>query len=93
MPDPRKLKPGDKIRLLVVPDADLEQRRCEIEKVLSDAGWTASTIENILAQDPIVTIDRIDEYGFPWFDYNLNGADGVEEHSLAISDDYSWDYL
>ncbi len=93
MPDPRKLKPGDKVRLLAVPDGDLKQRRCEIEKGLPDAGWTANTIEKILAQDPVVIIDRIDEYGFPWFDYSLNSADRVEEHSLAISDNASWDYL
>src|SRR5690242_17691741 len=86
MPDPRKLKPGDKVRLLAVPDGDLEQRRCEIQKGFPDAGWTANTIEKILAQDPVVTIDRIDEYGFPWFDYSLNSGGRVEEHSLAISD-------
>jgi hypothetical protein len=93
MPDPGILKPGDKVRLLAVPDADLEQRRCETKKGLPDAGWTAKTIETILAQDPVVTIARIDDYGLPWFDYELRGPDGTEEHSLAISDDYSWDYL
>ncbi len=56
-----------------------------------DAGYTADTIERIIAQDPVVVITSIDEHGLPWFDYALNAANGeVEHHSLAIMEDESW---
>lgn len=94
MPDRTALKPGDKIRLLRVPEWDLRQRERELREGLESAGWTADTVERILLQDPIVLIDRIDEYGSPWFNYELKAADGrIEEHSLAIMEDESWETL
>ena len=91
MPDRTKLKIGDRIRLLRVPALDLEQRERELREGREDAGWTADTIERILAQDPVVTISRIDEYGMPWFEYQLKGPGGrVEDHALAIMEDESW---
>ncbi len=90
MPDRTKLKVGDEIILNAVPAADLMQREHEMADRTEDAGWTADTIERILAQDPVVTIDRIDEFGIPWFDYVLTDKDDPEEHSLAIMDDESW---
>jgi len=92
MPDRRALKVGDRIRLVTVPEADLEQRERELRESAEDAGWTADTIERIIKQDPIVTISRIDEYGLPWFDYELRREDGTSEyHSLAIMEDDSWE--
>ncbi len=55
------------------------------------AGWTADTIERIIATDPVVTIHRIDEYGAPWLEVELRGGDGTEHHSLMILDDDSWE--
>ena len=91
MPDRTKLKIGDRIRLVRVPQGDVGQRERELREGAEDAGWTADTIERIIAQDPVVTISSIDEYGLPWFEYQLKTATGgVEEHSLAIMDDDSW---
>jgi hypothetical protein len=91
MPDRTKLKVGDRIRLLCVPAADLKQRERELRECAGYAGWTADTIERILRQDPFVRIDRIDEYGQPWFNYTLVDRDGVaEEHTLVVIDDDSW---
>ena len=91
MPDRTTLKIGDRIRLLRVPAHDSEQRKRELREGVEDAGWTADTIEKIIRQDPIVTIDRIDECGQPWFNYNLVRQDGgVHEHTLAIMDNESW---
>ena len=91
MPDRTRLKVGDRIRLLGVPKGDLEQRERELKEGREDAGWTADTIERIIAQDPVVTIVEIDEWGYAWFRYDLRGADGrVEEHSVAIMEDGSW---
>jgi hypothetical protein len=91
MPDRTKLKIGDRIRLLRVPRGDVEQRERELREGAEDAGWTADTIERIIAQDPVVTISSIDEYGLPWFEYQLKSATGeIEEHSLAVMEDESW---
>lgn len=95
MPDPKSLRSGDKIRLNAVPECDLRQREAELRtKNVDEPGWTADTIERIIQQNPIVTIDRIDEYGQPWFDYDLIRDDGsIEQHSMAIIDSASWDYV
>jgi hypothetical protein len=91
MPDRTQLKIGDRIRLLRVPQSDLEQRERELREGAEDAGWTADTIERIIAQDPVVTISSIDKYGLPWFEYKLKSATGeIDHHSLAIVDDESW---
>lgn len=93
MPDRTKLRIGDRIRLLAVPKCDLDQRLREINAGTEDAGWTADTIEQILRQDPVVTISSIDEYGKPWFEYQLRSQDGeVAEHSIAIIEDDSWEF-
>ena len=91
MPDRTKLKIGDRIRLLRVPQGDIEQRERELREGSENAGWTADTIERIIAQDAVVTISSIDEYGLPWFEYELKSASGgVEYHSLAIMENESW---
>lgn len=91
MPDRTNLKIGDRIRLLRVPAADVAQRQRELRERADAAGWTADTIERIIAQDPVVTISSIDEYGRPWFDYELKSDDRqVEYHSIAIMEDESW---
>jgi hypothetical protein len=91
MPDRTRLKIGDRILLLRVPQLDLEQRERELREGAEDAGWTANTIERIIAQDPIVTISSIDGYGRPWFEYELKSASGeTEYHSLLIMEDDSW---
>jgi hypothetical protein len=92
--DWRTLKEGDKIRLLCVPESDREQREQELQSSSEMAGWTADTLERILNIDPEVVIDRVDEYGAPWFHYELVAADGtIEYHSLTITDNESWEWV
>ena len=64
MPDRTRLKIGDRIRLLRVPQGDLDQRERELRNGAEGAGWTADTIERIIAHDPVVTISSIDEHGY-----------------------------
>ncbi len=91
MPDRTRLKVGDRIRLLRVPQGDLDQRARELRDGVEGAGWTADTIERIIDQDPVVTISSIDEYGSPWFECELMSAGGeIEFHSIAIMEDESW---
>jgi hypothetical protein len=94
MPDHTRLQVGDWIRLLRVPECDLAQRERELVAGLEDAGWTADTIERILAQQPVVTISWLDEYGHPWFEVELRDQAGeVEYHSLNVTDDESWEQV
>lgn len=94
MPDWRSLRVGDRVRLLRVPGADLAQRERELRDGAEMAGWTADTIERIIATDPIVIIREIDEFGVPWFERQLPSADGnIEYHSLTITDDESWEFV
>lgn len=58
------------------------------------AGWTADPLERIIASDPIVTIDHVDEFGAPWFKRELIADDGtMEYHSLTITDNDSWELV
>lgn len=63
MPDPKTLQIGDSIRILRVPENDLHQRANEIASGTEMVGWTADSIERIIAQTPVVQISQIDEYG------------------------------
>ena len=86
-----KLKIGDRIRLLQVSRGDLAQRERERREGTDDAGWTADTIERIIAQDPVVTISSVNEHGLPWFEYEMKSANGETEHyAIAIMDDEPW---
>ena len=92
MPDYTSLKAGDRIRLLRVPQLDLEQRERGLREGLEGAGHTADTIERILRADPVVIVDHIDEWGYPWYEYELTDAAGeVEWHSIAIMENDSWE--
>jgi hypothetical protein len=92
LPDPQTLRVGDRIRILRVPDADLRQRENEIDKGAEMAGWTADSIERIIAHAPIVQISHVDEYGCVWYETSIIGPDGTEElHSLIVYDDDTWE--
>jgi hypothetical protein len=93
MPDHNILRVGDRIRLLRVSEADLQQRDQELRDRVEMAGWTADTIERIIAKNPVVSIDEIDEYGCPWFHVELTADDGeIEYHALTVMDDESWEF-
>ena len=92
MPDPKTLRIGDRIRILRVPQNDLQQRERELAEKTEIAGWTADSIERIITQTPVVSISRIDEDGCVWYDASIIGPDGQEEeHSLIVYDDDTWD--
>ncbi|MCB0707377.1 MAG: hypothetical protein KDC34_18800 [Saprospiraceae bacterium] len=93
MPDRTKLKTGDKIRLLRVPDGDIAQREREIAQGITNPGWTANTIELIISQNPIVEIYDIDEFGQPWFTAEILVDGEAENHSMSLVDDESWELV
>lgn len=91
MPDRSQLRVGDRIRLLSVPQCDLDQRRRAIEVGDDVSDSTASTIERIMAASQFVTIERIDKFGATWFEVQLEEHDGIHYHSLTILDNESWE--
>ncbi|WP_461509307.1 hypothetical protein [Rhodopirellula baltica] len=93
MPDRTTLTVGDRIRLLTVPQCDLEQREREIAAGNVDPDVTATVIERIIDTDPIVTIQRVDDFGAAWFEVEFVETDGIHYHSLTILDDESWERL
>ena len=94
MPDHKKLKVGDRIVLLCVPEADLAQRKRELSNNAEWPGWTADSIERMIRHNPKVTISSVDEYGYAWFDCELKDDSGeIEYHSIMMMDDDSWEYL
>ncbi|MBD3675346.1 MAG: hypothetical protein HUJ26_17670 [Planctomycetaceae bacterium] len=98
MPDRNQLNVGDKIRILCVPQADLDQREDELKRGLDDAGWTADTIERNIAVCPIVEIEEIEvieETRLAWYsiEFPTDSAETAEIHRIAIMDDDSWEYV
>jgi len=69
----------------------LDQREREIAASNLDRDSTANVIERIIASDPFVTIENIDEFGAPWFEAEFEESDGIHYHSLTILDDDSWE--
>ena len=92
LPHPNTLRIGDRIRILRVPESDLRQRGNELASGAELAGWTADSIERIIAQTPIVQISQIDDYGCVWYETAIIGPEGKEEfHSLIVYDDDTWE--
>ena len=79
------LKKGMKIKFISIPTHDLKQ----FEKTHDN--FTTSIFQKIIDEAKILTITEIDEYGYPWFEYNFINEDGEKEyHSIAIMDDDGW---
>jgi len=93
MPDRNQLRVGDAIRLLSVPNCDLARREREIAAGIIERDSTATVIERIIATNPVVKIERIDEFGAAWFEVEFEESDGIHYHSLTILDDESWERI
>ena len=93
MPARNQLRVGDSIRLLSVPNCDLAQREREIAADIVDRDSTATVIERIIATNPVVKIERIDELKAAWFEVEFDESDGIHYQSLTILDDESWERI
>lgn len=83
--DWRRLRVGDRVRIVAIPVAD--------EKQLRETGnaFTVRVLRRLIRTRSVRTITKIDEWGSPWFEYRMRGRGGrTEYHSLIISDDESW---
>lgn len=93
MPDRNNLKIGDSLRLLRVPDADLAQRADAGPCAPGELLPTATVLEYIIAQNPIVIIDQIDDYHQAWFSAWVRTEADMEYHSLAVMEDDCWEIV
>lgn len=81
----KRLQPGDRVLLTKVPDFD--QKKLPEDDGLS----TAAVLQKIIAEQPVVRIDHIDEYGQPWFSVELEIDGEISTHTLALMDEDSWE--
>ena len=94
MPDSDTLKPGDRIRIVRVPEADLRQREREIATKAELAGWTADAIERIIEQTPVVQVERVDDDGCVWYEAEIVDPRGeTQYHSLILHNDETWEHV
>ena len=85
MPDWRRLRVGDSIRIVAIPVGDETQFR------ETGNAFTVRVLRRLIRTGSVRTISRIDECGYPWFEYRIRTRAGrTEYHSLLISDDESW---
>jgi hypothetical protein len=93
MPDRRKLRVGDRIRIVSVPTEDLKQAKRE-KNESELAGHTAQVIQEIVDSKKVVEIFQIDEFKQPWVIIKFKRKGGrIEMHSLAIMEDDSWVFV
>ena len=85
MPDWRRLRVGDRVRIVAIPRADAEQYR------RTGDAFTVRVLRRLIRTRSVRTISRIDENGCPWFEYRkrTRGA-RTHYHALMIFDDESW---
>ena len=82
MPNPGKLKEGDKIRILSVP--------------VAEEGAKTPPLETAEAQRWMVgkefAIDWVDEYG-PFVSFSMPEDEYEDQQSMVIADFESWEYV
>jgi len=81
----KNLKIGKKIKFISIPSEDLK----EFQETNDD--FTVRIFQKLIDNAHTITISEIDEYGYPWFDYNFTNESGEKEHhSLAVMNDEGW---
>ena len=81
MPDPKRLTPGDTIRIVSVPEGDRTYAAAGAEHAIE----TMDVLQWMVGRE--YEIWMVDEYGSPWVivhDFEDGG------HSIAITDRDSW---
>ncbi|MBN1589639.1 MAG: hypothetical protein JW888_09000 [Pirellulales bacterium] len=83
MPDPKKLKVGDRIKFVSLPDEWQDQEftihedDVEFMKIMIARNWPSRVYE-------------IDEYGKPWIYARVRSEDGWEHHTWGICEKTGW---
>jgi len=86
MPDPMKLKLGDRIRFVSLPDEwndphyFVHQECIEFMKAMISRSWPSRIYE-------------IDEYGTPWIAARIRKGGRIEHHIWAIFEETGWRFV
>ena len=79
----QKLQPGDRIQFIQIPETDQQQ----FNQTGDD--FTIRVLQNLIETKAVVMIDYIDEYGYPWFNYQMEDEEEAG-HCLAVMSDDGW---
>jgi hypothetical protein len=75
-----KLKIGDRIRVIAVPGVGIPNHTIQRE--------TVRVYKKIIARKRAVIINKIDEFGSPWYTFKFKATNGTWHwHSLIVDDD------
>ena len=83
MPDPRKLKVGDKVKFVALPDEwdapghHVCPETIDFMKAMMARAWPSR-------------VYRIDEDGYPWIQARLRDCDGIVHHEWGIHESTGW---
>ncbi|HRP62361.1 MAG TPA: hypothetical protein PK400_03630 [Phycisphaerales bacterium] len=83
MPDPRELKPGDRVRFIAIPE---EWSQPNVTVPEESHAFMKEMIKRRFSS----RVDRIDEYGHPWIEAKIKVGEQIEWHSWAITELTGW---
>jgi hypothetical protein len=84
--DWRTLKHGDNIRIVRIPSLFSEPH-------YHNGEWeeTFALYRHLIAEQEILSIAQLDEYGRPWIEYESTAEDGAKVSNALAVDDDSWE--
>ena len=83
MPDPKELKPGDRVRFVSLPE---EWKNLQVKVPEEDVAFMRTMV---LRRWPS-RICEIDEYGTPWIEARIRRKGNVEHHRWGIHERTGW---
>ncbi len=83
MPDPKRLKVGDRVRCVSLPD----ERNDPLHAVQPES---LEFMKAMIARNRSSRIFEVDEYGTPWIRARIRRNGGVEHHSWGILEKTGW---
>lgn len=83
MPDPKKLKVGDRVKFVAMPDEWEDPRYT----VLPDS---IAFMKTMIARTWPSRVSRIDEFGTPWICARIRKDGRLEYHSWGIYEKTGW---
>lgn len=83
MPDPSKLKVGDRIRFVTLPD-EWSQPGYRLPRE------SMAFMKHMLKRSYSLRIVQIDEYGVPWISARIRDRGRVKRHTWGILENTGW---
>jgi hypothetical protein len=83
MPDPRRLKVGDQVRFVAIPDEWLRRNRALHRDSLA-------FMKNMISRKSPSRIWRIDDSGYPWIRARMMYRGKPHYHSWLITESSGW---